>query len=133
VIPNDWLRWLPDHTVITDLAVDPYTLDTDPPVVRGIEGIPQGSLDKYVFQADDPDWDLTVPASIPSSQRRTVVSCYSWPGIFPEACMEHYGQQLQPLMNRLIQKGYAGLSPQGDYFERALHRGTLRYWLGSQN
>jgi alanine dehydrogenase len=133
VIPNDWLRWLPNHAVVTDLSVDPYTLDTEPKVVRGIEGIPQGSLDKFVFKSDDSDWDLTVPVSIPSSQRRTVVSCYSWPGIFPEACMEHYGQQLMPLMKRLVRKGYDGLSLEGDFFERALSRGTLRSFLQSQN
>lgn len=131
VIPNDWLAWLPKHAVVTDLSVDPYTLDTDPPVVRGIEGIPQGNLDKYIFQADDADWDLTVPGTIPSDQRRTVVSCYSWPGIFPEACMDHYGRQLKPLMNRLVKKSYAGLSLAGDFFERAVYRGTLRYWLRS--
>lgn len=132
VVPNKWLAWLPEHAIITDLAVDPYILDSQPPVVRGIEGIPQGSLDKHLFLPEDSDWDLTVPSSIPSTQRRTVVSCYSWPGIHPEACMEHYAQQLQPLMNRLIKKGYSGLSPQGDYFERALQRATLRVWVNTQ-
>lgn len=132
VVPNEWLAWLPEHAIITDLAVDPYTLDTHPPVVRGIEGIPQGNLDKYIFLPDDPDWDLTVPKSIPSTHRRTVVSCYSWPGIFPEACMEHYAHQLLPLMRRLIEKGYNGLSPDGDYFERALYRGTLNNWIDNQ-
>lgn len=131
VIPNKWLRWLPQHAVITDLSVDPYTLDTDPQVVRGIEGIPQGSLDKFVFKAEDPDWDLTVPPSIPSNERRTVVSCYSWPGIFPEACMQHYAEQLTPLMKRLVRKGYDGISLEGDFFERALYRGTLRSFLQS--
>ena len=131
VIPNAWIAWLPEHAIITDLSVDPYTLDTHPPVVRGIEGIPQGSLDKYVFHADDPEWDLTVPPSIPSTERRTVVSCYSWPGIFPEACMEHYAKQLLPLMKRLFKKGYAGISPQGDFFERAINRATLKDWLQS--
>lgn len=131
VIPNAWIAWLPEHAIITDLSVDPYTLDTHPPVVRGIEGIPQGSLDKYVFLADDPEWDLTVPPSIPSTERRTVVSCYSWPGIFPEACMEHYAKQLLPLMKRLFKKGYAGISPQGDFFERAINRATLKDWLQS--
>ncbi len=131
VLPNEWLEWLPEHAIVTDLAVDPYLLDNHPPVVRGIEGIPQGNLDKYVFHADDPDWDLTVPAEIHSSHRRTVISCYSWPGVFPETCMEHYGRQLQPLMRRLYQKGYAGLSLQGDYFERALFRGTLINWLNN--
>lgn len=132
VIPNSWIAWLPEHAIITDLSVDPYLLDNQPPVVRGIEGIPQGSLDKFVFKADDPDWDLTVPASIASAQRRTVVSCYSWPGIFPEEGMQHYGEQLTPLMKRLARKGYDGLSLEGDYFERALYRGTLKYWLGLQ-
>jgi alanine dehydrogenase len=131
VIPNAWIAWLPEHAIITDLSVDPYTLDTHPPVVRGIEGIPQGNLDKYVFLADDPEWDLTVPPSIPSTERRTVVSCYSWPGIFPEACMEHYAKQLLPLMKRLFKKGYAGISPQGDFFERAINRATLKDWLQS--
>jgi alanine dehydrogenase len=132
VLPNAWLAWLPNHAVITDLAVDPYTLDTDPPVVRGIEGIPQGSLDKYVFSPDDPDWDASVPHSIPSDHRRTVISCYSWPGIFPEECMKHYGQQLEPLIERLVATGYDHLSLQGDYFERALYRGTLKYWSENQ-
>jgi alanine dehydrogenase len=131
VVPNEWLAWLPEHAIITDLAVDPYTLDSQPPVVRGIEGIPQGSLDKYVFLPEDSDWDFTVPSSVPSNHRRTVVSCYSWPGIFPEACMEHYALQLQPIMNRLIKIGYNELSPEGDYFERALYRATLRDWVNT--
>jgi alanine dehydrogenase len=133
VIPNNWIAWLPQHAIITDLSVDPYLLDNHPPIVRGIEGIPQGSLDKYIFQADDPEWDLTVPASIPSRERRTVVSCYSWPGIQPKACMKHYGKQLRPLLRRLASKGYERLSIEGDYFERALYRGTLEYWLQVQH
>ena len=44
IVPNDWIAWLPAHTVIADLSVDPYTMDADPPVVRGVEGIPQGGL-----------------------------------------------------------------------------------------
>jgi alanine dehydrogenase len=129
VIPNDWIAWLPNHAVIVDLAVDPYTLDANPPVVRGIEGIPQGSLNQYVFPADDPKWDSMVPKSIPSKHRRTTVTCYSWPGVHPEACMTHYAQQLEPLMEVLINKGYDGLSPNGSYFERALYRATLKAWM----
>jgi alanine dehydrogenase len=131
VVPNPWLSWLPEHAVVTDLAVDPYTLDVTPPVVRGVEGIPQGNLNQYVFPPADPAWDRTVPAGIPSDCRRTVVSCYSWPGIHPEACMQHYGQQLEPLMEVLAQKGYAGLAPGGSYFERALYRGSLRAFVQS--
>ena len=129
VIPNKWIGWLPKHAVLVDLAVDPYTLDADPPVVRGIEGIPQGGLDQYVFPADDPKWDKLVPESIPSRHRRTTVTCYSWPGVHPEACMMHYAQQLEPFMEVLFEKGYEGLSLSGSYFERALYRATLKAWL----
>ena len=45
VVPNEWLAWLPEHSIITDLAVDPYLLDSQPPVIRGIKGIPQSNLD----------------------------------------------------------------------------------------
>lgn len=132
VVPNDWIAWLPEHAVIVDLAVDPYTLDAVPPVVRGVEGIPQGNLDQYVFQPDDSNWDATVPASVPSKNRRTTVTCYSWPGIHPEACMLHYAQQLTPFMEVLFKKGYHGLSMDGDYFERALYRASLKYFLAEQ-
>jgi len=129
IVPNKWIGWLPKHAVVVDLAVDPYTLDADPPVVRGLEGVPQGNLDQYVFPADDPKWDSLVPASIPSKHRRTTVTCYSWPGVHPEACMQHYARQLEPLMYHLFKKGYDGISIYGDYFERALYRGTLKAWL----
>jgi alanine dehydrogenase len=128
VIPNDWIACLPEHAIITDLSVDPYTMDIDPLVVRGLEGIPQGTLNQYVFEPDDPNWEKSVPASIPSKHRRTTVSCYSWPGIHPEASMLHYGQQLEPLMKVLFERGYDNLSLRGDYFERALYRATLKAW-----
>ncbi|MBN1312401.1 MAG: alanine dehydrogenase [Anaerolineae bacterium] len=131
VIPNDWVAWLPEHAIIADLAVDPYLLDGDPPIVRGVEGVPQGNLDQYVFAPDDPAWDQSVPPSIPSKHRRTVVSCYSWPGIHPLACMEHYARQLEPLIEVLMEKGYDDLAVSGGYFERALYRGTLKEWQNS--
>jgi alanine dehydrogenase len=129
VVPNPWLDWLPPHAIVTDLAVDPYTLDGNPPVVRGVEGIPKGNLDQYVYYPDDPEWGKTVPDSIPCEHRRTVVSCYSWPGIHPEASMRHYANQMQNLMEVLFEKGYDRLSLEGGYFERALYRGTLKAWL----
>jgi len=129
VVPNAWIAWLPKHAVIVDLAVDPYTMDAEPSVVRGVEGIPQGNLDQYVFSADDPKWDELVPASILSQHRRTTVTCYSWPGVHPEACMRHYAHQLEPLLYHLVKKGYDGLSLEGDYFERAIYRATLKAWL----
>jgi alanine dehydrogenase len=129
VVPNEWIAWLPRHAVIADLAVDPYTLDIDPPVVRGVEGIPQGSLDQYIYHPSDPNWERTIPPQVPTANRRTTATCYSWPGIHPEASMQHYAKQLEPLMDVLAQTGYDGLSLRGGYFERALYRATLRAWL----
>jgi alanine dehydrogenase len=133
VVPNDWLGWLPAHAVVADLAVDPYSLDTDPPVVRGVEGIPQGNLDKYIFRAGDAEWDQTVPDSVPSGNRRTVVTCYSWPGIDAVPCMEHYAQQLELILEPLVRKGYDDLSPDGGFSERALYRASLRGWLAGRD
>lgn len=132
VVPNEWLAWLPEHAVVVDLAVDPYTLSAKPPVVRGVEGIPQGNLDQYIFYADDPNWEKTIPAEVNSKHRRTTVTCYSWPGVHPEACMLHYAQQLEPFIEVLFEKGYEGLSLDGEYFERALYRATLKYFLDQQ-
>ena len=94
-----------------------------------VEGIPQGNLDKYMFNPGDVEWNRTVPDTIPSENKRTTVTCYSWPGIHPEACMLHYAQQLTPLMEVLAKKDYDHLSADGSYFERALYRATLREWL----
>ena len=62
---NAWLGLLPDHAIVCDLAVDPYLLDDVPPVVRGIEGIPQGNLDQWEFDPEDPAWTACRPASRP--------------------------------------------------------------------
>jgi len=129
IIPNEWIQYLPQYAIIVDLSVDPYTVDVQPPVVKGIEGIPQGNLDQYIFEIDDPNWDATVPKKIPSVHRRKSITCYSWPGIHPESCMRHYGQQLLPLMKVLQKKNYADLSLEGPYFERALYRARLDIFL----
>jgi len=129
IIRNAWLSHLPAHAIIVDLSVDPYSLDTHPPVVKGIEGIPQGNLDKYVFEKDDPDWEQTIPADIPTENRRLTVSCYSWPGIHPEACMRHYGHQIRRLMRVLSEKNYQTLSSDGLYFERALYKARVHTFL----
>lgn len=128
VIPNEWIQFMPEHAILLDLSVDPYIPQTDPPVVRGIEGIPKGNLDKYVFQPDDPDWEETIAPGVPTEHRRIAVTCYSWPGFHPEACMMHYGQQLNPMIPVLFDKGYDGLSLDGEYFERAIYRATLKAW-----
>ena len=128
VIPNDWISYLPEHAVLLDLSVDPYNCDVQPAFVKGIEGMPQGDLDQYIFAPDDPAYER-VPECVNSRYRRWAVSCYSWPGIYPKQCMRVYGAQLQPVMNTLIEKGgLQNVSPNGRFFERAIHRATLSLW-----
>ena len=132
LFPNAWLGWLPAHAIVCDLAVDPYLLDDDPPVVRGIEGIPQGNLDQWEFAPDDPAWDR-LPPGIPTDERRTVVSCYSWPGVQPEPCMEAYGSQVTPLLKTLIwYGGLPAVGPDVSFHGRALWRASLRHWLSRE-
>ncbi len=133
IIPNEWVAYLPEHAIIVDLSADPYTLDSNPPVVKGIEGIPHGNLDQFIFEKDGPNWEKTIPQSVPTANKRKTVSCYSWPGIHPESCMRHYGQQLLPLMQVLYKKNYHTLSPDGLYFERALFRARLDSYLKNKS
>ena len=129
LVPNAWLEHLPAHSVICDLVVDPYLLHESPPTVRGIEGIPQGNLDRWAFSPDDPAWD-EVPDEVDGTHRRWVVSCYSWPGVHPHTCMELYGRQLAPLLRALLQAGGASaLTSGGEFHERALWRASLRGWV----
>jgi len=129
LILNEWLALMPTHGVVCDLVVDPYLLDAEPRVVRGVEGIPQGNLDRWELPPDDPAWD-DVPDEIPHGTRRTVVSCYSWPGVRPEPCMHVYGSQLAPLLETLVAAGgMDGLSDSGSFHQRALWRASLRGWL----
>lgn len=130
LVRNNWLALMPGHAVLCDLVVDPYLLDAHPRVVRGIEGIPQGSLDQWEFAPEDPAWDEQVPAAIPHLVRRTTVSCYSWPGVRPEPCMHVYGSQLAPLLETLVSAGgLDAIRADGSFHERALWRATLRAWV----
>jgi alanine dehydrogenase len=132
LFPNAWIGFLPEHAVICDLAVDPYLLDDVPPVVRGIEGIPQGNLDQWEFDVHDQAWDR-LPPSIPTRERRTVVSCYSWPGVRPEPCMELYGSQVTPLLKTLVwYGGLPAVAPGVSFHGRAMWRGSLRRVLGRE-
>lgn len=128
VIPNDWIQYLPQHAVLLDLSVDPYQCKVKPFYVKGIEGIPQGNLDHYVFPPDDPAFEV-IPECIPRQHRRWSVSCYSWPGITPKECMEVYGRQIRPVISTLIDKGgIQNISPEGRFFERAIARAQLSRW-----
>jgi len=130
VIPNQWIAWMPEHAVLLDLSVDPYSCTPDGPnEVKGIEGMPQGNLDQYVFGPDDPAFDR-VPGCVSTQNRRYSVSCYSWPGIHPKECMRLYGDQIRPLIRTLIEKGgVQNINSKGKFLERALSRAMLSNWI----
>ena len=128
VIPNEWIGLMPEHAVLVDLSVDPYNCSTNPVEVKGIEGMPQGNLDQYVFMPDDTVYDR-IPDCVSVQHRRHAVSCYSWPGIHPKKCMALYGDQVQPIFRTLIDRGgVQNINPQGRYFERAIGRALLSQW-----
>jgi alanine dehydrogenase len=128
VVRNVWLAELPPDAVLLDLASDPYLPDADPPMVKGIEGIPQGNLDRWVFPPDDPAWDGQDPG-IDAKVRRTALSCYAWPGIHPRACMEVYGSQVEPLMTLILTTPVELWDGEdGPYEVRAAVKGALSTW-----
>lgn len=128
VIANEWIAALPVHAVILDLAVDPYDFTVDPPEVKGVEGLPEGNLDQFVFQPDDAAYNRLNPR-VKSAERRTALSCYSWPGVDPRACMEVYGSQIEPVLRAVVATGLDQLDPQrGPYHERATSRADVARW-----
>ncbi|MHB8778999.1 MAG: hypothetical protein ACYC6R_14765 [Anaerolineales bacterium] len=132
VVPNEWIGLMPEHAVLVDLSVGPYNFDIDPSEVKGVEGIPQGNLDQFVFAPDDPAYER-LPDRVSTKNRRHAVSCYSWPVIHPRECMELYDNQLRPIMRMLIEKGGVNnIRSKGFYFERAIARAMLSRWKGSE-
>jgi len=128
IVPNDWIGVMPEHAVLVDLSVDPYQCDTNPPEVKGIEGMPQGNLDQYVFMPNDSVYDR-IPDCVSTQHRRHAVSCYSWPGIHPKQCMSLYGEQIRPITRTLIDRGgVQDFNSHGRYFERAIKRALLSNW-----
>jgi alanine dehydrogenase len=128
VVPNEWVEALPQHAVILDLAADPYDFDTLPPHVKGIEGVPEGSLDQYVFRPDDAVYQA-MDRRIDTTFRRLAVSCYSWPGVEPRACMEVYSRQVEPVLRVIMERPLESWDPEhGHYYERAVARGELTRW-----
>ena len=128
VIQNEWIGPMRSHAVLLDLSVDPYDCDAELRSVKGIEGIPQGNLDQYIFMPDDPAYEA-IPPCIPTKERRLAVSCYSWPGIYPKECMDLYGKQLIPVMHEIAKRqGVKNIDPHGSFFQRAIGRALLSHW-----
>jgi alanine dehydrogenase len=103
VVPNPWIAALPEDAVILDLSADPYDFSTTPPRVKGIEGVPEGDLDQYIFGIDDPAYER-LDARVSTEQRRLALSCYSWPGLRPSECMAVYGAQLGRVLEPIFAK-----------------------------
>jgi len=128
VVPNEWIGSLPQHAVILDLSVDPYDFSTRPPKVKGIEGIPEGNLDQYVFYPEDPTYRRLDPR-LAAQNRRAALSCYSWPGVHPRDCMEVYSRQVEPVLRVILEKPIEGWDPVGGtHYERAVARAELSRW-----
>jgi len=128
IVPNEWVAALPQDAVILDLSVDPYDITVDPPKMKGIEGIPEGNLDQYVFMPDDPAYD-GLPPPIETKNRRLALACYSWPALQPRACMEVYGGQIEPVMRVILERGIGELDDRtGSYYERAVARAEVSRW-----
>ncbi len=132
VVPNAWVGDLPDDAVILDLAADPYDFELDPPQVKGIEGMPHGDLDRYVFEPDDPAYEA-LEGRVDTRNRRVALSCYSWPGLRPRICMQRYGEQLEPVME-VILSGPADAwdVAGGPHFERAVARAEVSRWASAR-
>jgi alanine dehydrogenase len=114
VIPNGWIGLMRPHAVLLDLSVDPYDCGPELRSVKGIEGIPQGNLDQYIFSPEDPAYNA-IPPCIETKERRMAVSCY-W-------------KQLAPLMLEIAKRGgVKNIDRTGGFFQRAIHRALLSKW-----
>jgi alanine dehydrogenase len=132
VVPNEWIAALAADAVILDLAADPYDLDARPPVVKGIEGIPHGDLDRWVFPVDHPAWDEHDPR-VDATNRRLTLSCYSWPGLDPVESMRTYGAQLEPVLRVILEKPPGSWALDGpDHEERAVARAEVSRWMSAR-
>lgn len=129
IVPNPWIAALPPDAVILDLAVDPYDFTVDPPGTKGIEGVPHGNLDRYVFPVDHPAWD-ELDHGVDTRQRRLALSCYAWPGIEPVDCMRVYGRQIEPVLGVVLRVPVERLDEASpDPHERAVAHAELGRWV----
>jgi alanine dehydrogenase len=132
-VPNRWIGTMPEDAILLDLSADPYDLNVDPPAVKGIEGVPHGTLDGYVFEPHHPAWDA-VGAPVDATNRRLALSCNAWPGVRPRASMALYGEQLEDVMEVVLSKPverWDVVSPH--HAERAVARAEMSRWLTAQD
>jgi alanine dehydrogenase len=128
VVPNRWVAALPSDAVILDLAADPYDYSVQPPRIKGIEGVPHGDLDGWVFEVGDPAWDA-LGDRVDTRERRTALSCYSWPGLQPLDSMRLYGEQLEPVLAFMLATPLDRWDEDGSSaIERAVARAETSRW-----
>jgi alanine dehydrogenase len=137
IIKNSELSKLNEEAIILDLSADSYapfniTNGFNRWMVKAIEGIPTGNANQYIFNVNDPNYELFIPKDIPHKIKRTTISHGSWPAIKPYESMVHYENQIIPLIITLvkkdnnIRKAYLSLSNKSENpLERALYRGSL--------
>lgn len=129
IVKNSLLEVLPKHSIILDLTADPYNESINPIQVKGIEGIPTGTLDKYIIEPED-DMYSQLPKSIDNNIRRVVISCNAWPGVDALDCMDIYGKQLLPFIDVILSKDLDGLDINSrNMYERSLVRSSLDYYF----
>ena len=132
IIRNSMFGNLPEHAVILDITADPYNPDAEPPTVKGFEGIPYGTLAKYVIDTDDPLY-YEIPPFVDTSNRRICVSCNAWPSFEAKKCMKIYEDQLIPFLSILLKSGPTDISEDSDFpMNRALARSTLEWYQKHQ-
>ena len=112
-----------------DLAVDPYDFTTDPPRTKGIEGVPHGNLDRYVFPGRRSGVGR-VDHGIDTRERRLALSSTRGPGIEPVDCMRVYGRQIEPVVGVALRVPVDRLDVESaDPQERAVAHAELGRWL----
>lgn len=125
VLKNTLLENLPKHSIILDITADRY----DGKQVKPIEGTVLGSLESCIIYPDDKRYDA-LPNGINSTNRRTTVSCDAWPGTTPKESIKFYEILMKDYLNIILSKKLSTIDENSNnYFERALYRGTLNYFL----
>jgi alanine dehydrogenase len=127
IFTNDLIGCLKENAIILDLTADPYYTTMNPIQVKAIEGLPYGTLDKYVFEVDAPEYE-NIPKEVRTEFRRVTVSCNGWPGVFPRRAMEIYEKQLESFIEVLMKKGLELSKTSENLYERALYRSTMDYF-----
>lgn len=128
IISNEQLGLLPQDALIMDLSADDYDTNVSPIQIKGIEGIPTGNLDQYLFAPDDPAYEK-IPPGVRTTNRRTLISCNAWPGIDPIRCLNRYELQLDPFIRLLASNNIDFALSSDNPYERALARATYDHFL----